>query len=207
MFTAVESRKNRVLAFAVAAGCRNRVGLHFPLRQEYLALQTCRTAWLLDDTTGWVFIATAAESNPLRAITRTTNLGFCAGWDGIQYCGSWLQDSCTDDSYATYTSAKTGRWFLDNLGLHSNRNWHPTMMTPRHGDRRRGRQPAGMPPSIESRKCRGQCDTVAFCLIFCSQLPTCIGMEMCWRWTAGTIAATSSNIPMPWRLTISFTIT
>ena len=80
-------------------------------------------------------------------------------------------------------------------------------MTPRHGDRLWGRQPASMPPCIESRKRRRQCHAVPSRLIFRSQLTTCISMKMCWRWTAGTVTATSCSIPMPWRLTITFTIT
>ena len=39
--------------------------IHFPLRQESLALQTGLAAWLLDDTIRWVLIAAAAESDLL----------------------------------------------------------------------------------------------------------------------------------------------
>ena len=81
------------------------------------------------------------------------------------------------------------------------------MIVPRRDKWRRRWQSAGMPPVLEFRKCRWQFYTLRSCLVFCSQLTTCISMKMCWRWTAGTVTATSCSIPMPWRLTVTFTIT
>ena len=82
----------------------------------------------------------------------------------------------------------------------------PSMIVPRRDKWRRRWQSAGMPPVLEFRKCRWQFYTLRSCLVFCSQLTTCISMEKCRRWTAGTVAATISNTPMPRWLAISFAI-
>ena len=80
------------------------------------------------------------------------------------------------------------------------------MIVPRRDKWRRRWQSACMPPVLEFRKCRWQFYTLRSCLVFCSQLTTCISMEKCRRWTAGTVAATISNTPMPRWLVISFAI-